>query len=139
MASKLFHAVVGFGIALGSTTVGCAAPSGDETSTTEAAQVAAPAPVKDRFCEVAWPTTKGGPRPEQAQDCIDPDRTCGDYPGEIFDYPQCARVDEETNACNLERPRVWLFCKEETKGHRWACPAGTVLESACDATAGASP
>jgi hypothetical protein len=75
--SRLFQAIVGFGIALGA--VGCASSESqdDEAAATEAAQT------HDPFCEVSWPTTKGGggPRPSTAQACIDPHHQCGDYPG----------------------------------------------------------
>jgi hypothetical protein len=132
MASKLFHAVVGFGIALGAMSVGCSAPAADETGTSEAAQVAAPTPEKDRFCEVAWPTTKGGPRPDYA--CIDPKEECGTYPGELFFYPQCVHVDATSGACDFERGNVWMFCKETSQAcHEWTCPAGTVPQSTCAA------
>jgi hypothetical protein len=79
--SRLFHAVVGVGIALGALSVGCAvsADPTEESNATEAAQTQG----HDPFCEVSWPTTKGGggPRPSAAQSCIDPHHQCGDYPG----------------------------------------------------------
>jgi hypothetical protein len=143
MASKLFHTVVGFGISLGAMSVGCSAPATDEAGTSEAAQVsdqtaAAPTPEKDRFCEVAWPTTKGGPRPDYA--CIDPQRECGTYPGQLFAYPQCVRVDATTHACDFERGNVWMFCKETSQScHEWTCPAGTVPQASCESTAQATP
>jgi hypothetical protein len=138
MASKLFHAVVGVGISLGAMSVGCSAPAADETGTSEAAQVAAPA--KDPFCEVAWPTTKGGPRPEHSQACIDPKHECGTYPGQLFAHPQCVYVDATTHACDFERGSVWMFCKETSATcHEWTCPTGTVLQSSCEAPSKAHP
>jgi hypothetical protein len=140
MASKLFHAVVGVGISLGAMSVGCSAPASDDTGTSEAAQVAAPTPAKDPFCEVAWPTTKGGPRPEQSQACIDPKHECGSYPGQLFAHPQCVYVDPTTHACDFERGSVWMFCKETSATcHEWTCPRGTVLQSSCEAPSETHP
>ena len=133
MASKLFHTVVSFGISLGAMSAGCSAAPAEETSQAGAAQteraVAEP-PVADRFCEVAWPTTKGGPRPEPAMACIDPARECGPYPGQLFAYPQCVPVDG-AGQCVGDGSRFWMFCKGDGDEHRWACPSGTVEGSTC--------
>jgi len=143
MTSRLFHTVVAVGLSLG-TAMGCAAESAPETAsdTAEVTTYTAPtgpttttpAPTveKDRFCEVAWPTTKGGPRPAQAQDCIDPAAACGDYPGLQFGYSNetCVRAADVTS-CDFEQGEAWQFCKANGTSHEWACPAGTVLVSEC--------
>ncbi len=136
MASKLFHAVVGFGISLGAMSVGCSASSGEESARTEAAQTESAggaqvdAGTTDRFCEVAWPTTKGGPRPQQAMECIDPQRECRPYPGTLFDYEEC-RFETADGRCDFERGAVWMFCKAGADGHDWACPSHTIVQSQC--------
>lgn len=145
MSSKLFHTVVAFGITLGAASVGCSAEPVDAPQSSEAAVVSTndseptdpkldtdktqPAAQKDRFCEVAWPTTKGGPRPTQAQACIDPDHLCGVYPGGVFSQDTCFEVEETTSTCNSKE--VWMFCKSTPAGHEWTCPVGTKKVDHC--------
>src|SRR4051794_36976897 len=127
MTSRLFHTVVGVGLSLGAMTMGCAAdPTPDtgsdtaevssygqpaEPAPTTAPTTTAPAPAgeKDRFCETAWPTTKGGPRPSLSKACIDPEGECGQYPGVHFigtrDYggDTCVRATSVTT-CDFAQP-----------------------------------
>jgi len=162
MSSKLFHTVVAFGITLGAASVGCSAEAVDapasseaavitaddkgatdtkvDTAKTEPAKTAAPGlPTdveKDRFCEVAWPTTKGGPRPDIA--CADPQHQCGTYPttnpdlaelGLWYGAKSCYRVEADGTTCNSSE--VWMFCKDTTTSHEWACPKGTIEATQC--------
>lgn len=145
MTSRLFHTVVGVGLALGATTLGCAAEQEPDAatdtagvSTYEAPVTPAPAVEADRYCEVAWPTTKGGPRPTDAQACIDPERACGTYPSEsgfFWDSETCVRtaVAGDPNTCDfsLGGGQLWLFCKDVGTSHEWACPSGTIKAREC--------
>lgn len=144
MSSKLFHTVVAFGITLGAASVGCSAEPVDTPASSESAVVTndgtyandttkvdpdTTEPVeKDRFCEVAWPTTKGGPRPTDAQACIDPKHECGDYPGDIFFHDICYEATAD-GVCNFNQ--VWMSCKDVGASHEWACPSGTLPTSQC--------
>jgi hypothetical protein len=145
MSSKLFHTVVAFGITLGAASVGCSAEPVDAPASSESAVVskdnseatdtkvdtdkAQPAAEKDRFCEVAWPTTKGGPRPAKAQACIDPQNQCGVYPGGIFSQDTCYEVAADGTTCNAKE--VWMFCKDTGTSHEWTCPSGTIKVNQC--------
>jgi hypothetical protein len=95
---------------------------------------ATPAAEKDRFCEVPWPTTKGGPRPAQSQDCIDPESECGDYPGVHhplgYSGVSCVHADA-ANVCDASQVNVWMFCKANGTRHEWTCPTGTVKVGTC--------
>jgi hypothetical protein len=159
MSSKLFHTVVAFGITLGAASVGCSAEAVDAPASSEAAVITTdkteptdtkaegkpatatppglpPAGEKDRFCEVAWPTTKGGPRPDFS--CIDPTSACGTYPSvdpdlaEIgigfWNAPTCYEVAADGNCTTKE---TWMFCKTESTSHEWACPAGLKKSTEC--------
>lgn len=143
MTSKLFHTVVAFGITLGAASAGCAAEEptpasseaavvtkdATETKPVEAGKTGEATKEKDRFCEVAWPTTKGGPRPATAQDCIDPAHDCGVYPGGTFSRDVCYEADEASTCDGRE---AWMFCKETAPGvHAWTCPKGTVKGDQC--------
>lgn len=135
MSSKLFHTVVAFGITLGAASVGCSAEAVDAPASSEAAVVSKddatqPAPAEtDRFCEVAWPTTKGGPRPAKAQACIDPNHECGVYPGGIFSQQTCFEVSADGATCSNKE--VWMFCKDTGTSKEWTCPGGTKKVDQC--------
>ena len=140
MSSKLFHTVVAFGITLGAASVGCSAepveaPASSESAVvskddTQPTETAAPTHDCDRVCEVAWPTTKGGPRPSQAQACIDPTHACGDYPGGLFSQETCYEVQADGATCNVTK-EVWMFCKDTGTSKEWTCPSGTVKVDQC--------
>ncbi len=134
MASKLFHTVVAFGITLGSMSAGCSSPE-EDVGASEAAYVAdAPStPDADRFCEVAWPTTKGGPRPTQAQACIDPKGACGAYPGPVFGAVRCLPTND-AGQCDFASERTfWMYCRTDGSEPTWVCPSGTQRGDACTA------
>lgn len=142
MTSRLFHTVVAVGLSLGAMTAGCAAEPAQETGTDTAEvstytpatePVTTPTVTPDRFCEVPWPTTKGGNKPAESQACIDPQNECGEYPGLRFGRysdETCVRAAEVT-ACDFEQGEIWMFCKDTGTTKEWKCPAGTVPVNSC--------
>lgn len=147
MTSKLFHTVVGVGIALGAMTVGCAAdPSTDSSSsaaadTTTSTDQTQPADGKtgndqDRYCTGAWPTTKRGGQVAKAQSCIDPKNECGAYPGgAVFSWDFCAKADAQNVCSDDEKTDVWKICKDTGAGPQWQCPTGFIETKSCVAPA----
>jgi hypothetical protein len=141
MTSKLFHTVVGFGIALGAATMGCSAESADgsvsanSAETTTSNDTTQPAPKADPFCEVGWPTTKGGPRPARQQACIDPQNQCGAYPGLTGLHTSrevCVKAADVHSCGTDEQDDAFMFCKDNADGtHGWACPSGTIPVDQC--------
>ena len=163
MASKLFRAVVGFGIGLGATSAACfgatdggtlggaadvvpdgststTVPSPPGTSTTDPdpdpgsrsddasadvkvvadAGVDAPKDVgADAFCDAAWPTTKGNPKPPA---CTDPNGECADAGHPDF----CIDLDD-AGACNWVSQTTAPFCVNA----EWRCLPGTTSISTC--------
>lgn len=160
MASKLFRAVVGFGIGLGATTAACfgatdggivgttaesvpdgstsTVPPSSGTSTTEPdpgptstsndaspdvkavadAGVDAPKDVgADAFCDAAWPTTKGNPKPPA---CTDPNNECSDAGPPHY----CVPVDD-AGACGFTTTAPFCVNKE------WRCQSGTIDWGTC--------
>lgn len=147
MASRLFHAVVGLGIALGTAAVGCDGP-GDEATTdtstsdyTSRIEKAVPCPEVDGgshvdagadaanvpfdpFCDVSWPTTKGnasGP-------------TCGDVSGCVLAGPSpfCAPTSDASAKTIVCEPakisgQNAAWCVDRT----WTCAPGTVRRDEC--------
>ncbi|MBX3228671.1 MAG: hypothetical protein KIT84_08465 [Labilithrix sp.] len=144
MTSRLFHTVVGVGLALGAMSMGCAAEQAPDAAT-DTAQVTSyepatepvtePAAQPDRFCEVPWPTTKGSPQPTpaQAQLCIDPQRECGSYPAQPGGWNESCvptEVAGDVTTCQFTN-EFWLFCKDTGASHEWSCPSGTIKVSEC--------
>lgn len=158
MASKLFRAVVSFGIGLGATTAAClgatddggiagsaadAVPDGSTSATPDpttgpgqgpAAQDASPdvtvvadagvdAPKDvgvDAFCDAAWPTTKGNPKPPT---CTDPNGECADAGQPHY----CMPVDD-AGACDWSSPQTTApFCVNR----EWRCLGGTKSMTEC--------
>lgn len=138
MTSKLFHTVVGVGIALGAMSVGCAAEPGSDSSssasadTTTTTNPSQPANDQDRYCSGAWPTTKRGGRPGAQQACIDPKNECGAYPGGgTFSWDFCFRADAKNVCSDDQSTNVWKICKDTSDGPKWECPTGTVEGDQC--------
>jgi hypothetical protein len=163
MASKLFRAVVGFGIGLGATTAACfgatdagivgttaenvpdgstskvPAPSSSTSSTdpgptstpppkdassdvhVHVADAAADAPKDvgaDAFCDAAWPTTKGNPKPPA---CTDPNNECVDAGAPGY----CVPVSD---AGTCEWGDTYApFCVNK----EWRCQSGTIDWGSC--------
>lgn len=144
MTSKLFHTVVGVGISLGAMSIGCAAEPGSDSSsnaaadTTQSTDQTQPAygNDQDRYCNVAWPTTKRGGAVAPAQACIDPKKECGDYPGgATFSRVWCSPVNTDGTcvADPSDRNQLWQICKDTSSGPQWECPSGTTLTYSCPA------
>lgn len=145
MTSRLFHTVVGVGLALGAMTAGCAAEQAPDVAT-DTAQVSsyesAPA-TADRFCEVPWPTTKGSRPPtlEEATLCSDPVDACGEYPtGAEGWMDSCVKTftPGDPTTCGF-LDEYLLFCKGTGKSSEWACPAGTIRATECVWESGEKP
>ncbi len=136
MASKLFHTVVGFGIALGAASLGCSAEatstdSTDESALTEPASKPAETtppchadagdagPDWSAFCDATWPTTKGGVQPFPA--CVDPNNECNR--SEVFD---CA-IALADGACKADGRATLAVCAEA----KWQCKPGRVRTEDC--------
>lgn len=166
MASKLFRAVVGFGIGLGATSAACfgatddggivgsaaeaeAAPDGSTSTTVPSppssgsstapdpdpgptandaapdvkvvtdAGVDAPKDVgADAFCDVAWPTTKGGKLPA----CSDPTGECADA-----GHPSACVSRDDAGACDWSSGTYAPICVNA----EWRCGAGRVRGDQC--------
>lgn len=138
MASKLFRAVVGVGISLGTASAAClgsSSPAPDATAD-EASTPAPPSPdagdapessadattdaLLDAFCDASWPTTKGnhagGP-------------TCGDTVDchEAGPSPYCFKqVDPVASICDTA-PVLPAWCV----GGSWQCSADGVPAEQC--------
>ena len=154
MASKLFRAVVVFGIGLGAASAACFGASSDtperttegtdaSTSTPESnasssssgsssgdpsptpdgssvadAAVDAPKDVgADAFCDAAWPTTKGNPKPPA---CVDPNGECVDAGVPEHCY---AVVDGGCDVAKMTFP----YCVNKD----WQCQPGTTNAAGC--------
>ncbi len=132
MASKLFHAVVGFGIALGGAAACVSAsdpgaPSlmtGDSGTTTSteadaAARDGAADVGADAFCDVAWPTTKGSV--PVVPECVDPEGDCADAGAPT----QCAK-SVDGGGCDHDQT-YFSVCKAGT----WECAPGRTPIAQC--------
>jgi hypothetical protein len=163
MASKLFRAVVGFGIGLGATSAACfgateggivgttaeavpdgstsAVPSPSSSGTTTADPGPGPAPTPndasfdvtvvadagvdapkdvgaDAFCDAAWPTTKGNPKPPA---CTDPNDECVDAGSPGY----CVPVGD-AGTCEWSGTFA-PFCVNQ----EWRCQPGTIDWGSC--------
>ena len=131
MASKLFHTIVGVGIAL-SAAAGCAAPGEEavrdesalsgESTPAQTAPAATPdaGPNWDAFCDASWPTTKGGVLPLPA--CIDPNHEC-----DIEEAEACAKPLGD-GVCDGDLwPQPLTVCVDK----QWTCKPGKVKASTC--------
>ncbi|MBS2012609.1 MAG: hypothetical protein JST00_06980 [Deltaproteobacteria bacterium] len=125
MASKLFGAVVGVGLAMAAgTTVACLGSDPSSTSGADSADGAAgdaPADaILDAFCDAAWPTTKGSPGGP----------TCGST-GECADAgpaPYCYRVvDPAAMKCEQNGKEVPAWCVDRA----WRCSTGSAPALEC--------
>lgn len=164
MASKLFRAVVGFGIGLGAASAAClgatdggiagttaesvpdgstsTVPSASSTGTTTDpdpippgtdasldvtpvtdAGIDAPKDVgADAFCDAAWPTTKGNPKPPA---CVDPNGECVDAGPPSHCIPVADAGD--AGSCDWGAGTSAPFCVD----NEWRCQAGTVDWGTC--------
>lgn len=143
MTSRLFHTVVGVGLALGAMSMGCAAEQTPDVAT-DTAQVTSYGPTEpvttppvtaDRFCEVPWPTTKGSrpPTPAEAEACSDPKDACGEYPTSTEGWmDSCVKTftPGDPTTCGF-LDEYLLFCKDTGTSSEWACPAGTIRATEC--------
>ena len=114
MTSKLFHSLVGVGMALGagsacSATVDHAEP---------AAATAEPLTQPEAFCDRPWPTTKGNPAPLV---CTQPSPECAKA-----GRPQLCFEAETPGACDWSKGHAAVCV-----GGRWQCPSGTTPRDAC--------
>jgi hypothetical protein len=74
----------------------------------------------DAFCDAAWPTTKGNPKPPS---CVDPNGECVD----AGPTPRCVPVDD-AGACDwtvFETTAAFCVNRE------WRCQSGTVDWGTC--------
>ena len=74
----------------------------------------------DAFCDAAWPTTKGNPKPPA---CTDPNGECTD----AGPHPRCVPLDD-AGACDwsvIETTAAFCVNKE------WRCQSGTVEWGTC--------
>jgi hypothetical protein len=117
MSSKLFHTIVGVGIALGVASLGCSNAAEEPVSSGEGAMsytgtdptsppanptppATDPGALCDAFDDTSWPTTKGGhhhPPPPPPPACIDPTGVCTAH-SQPFD---CTPVNA-AGACTFE-------------------------------------
>jgi hypothetical protein len=130
MNSKLFHTIVGVGIALGAISMtGCAEPA-DETSTSgsELQTGDKPAteqgPSRDAFDDNCWPTTKGSP--PCLPPPIDPDAACRPL-GEPF---RCVVASSPTS-CQVSSIQSARCIDEE-----WKCASGQIPLNSCECWVG---
>lgn len=165
MASKLFRAVVGFGIGLGLTSAAClgateggivgstaenvpdGSPETNSSSSSSGSSTTNPdpdavSPAKDAspdatvvvdsgidapkdvgadaFCDAAWPTTKGNPKPPS---CVDPNGDCVDAGAPM----RCVPMDD-AGACDFGAFNTYApFCVNK----EWRCQSGTVDWGTC--------
>lgn len=143
MASKLYHAIVGAGLVMGQGLAACGGETIGEASLApdvgpEAASppVSVPGPtqpdaalprpldaardvVLDAFCDAAWPTTKGSPRPSS---CIDPSGACASQGPPSRCYPSPGPLQCE----DTHHPTAQL-CESGA----WVCPTGTIKDRDC--------
>lgn len=163
MTSKLWHTLVGFGIALG-TSSACAGrsqlgdaetfrddePDGsvplpsplDAGATTIDAEPdpgdTAPDATLDPFCDVAWPPTKANPYPPQTTPCFDPLGECTDaFPIECFPMlgPKQCRVTVDGGYDRNFGRQGPLICVDGA----WTCGPGTLSWDACKCRGEGSP
>lgn len=150
MASKLFHAVVGFGISLGAATVGClgaisdsAETGGDATrsppSNTDGDTATSPPPttgdaraveaavdagrdaiVDAAFCDAAWPTTKGSAADPRS--CVDPKGECAEA-----GWPTACYKLAPDGTCDFDN----AFATTCSAGQWQPCPSGSSPAGEC--------
>ena len=140
-SSKLFHTIVAVGIALGSASaVGCASPSdGDSQAATDNALYGTndPAPANNAdagtnnpdagaFCDVPWPTTKGGLHHRPPPACIDPTHACANVAGGPV---ECAPIDAH-GVCG------WDTKISVCVNGAWVCNPGEQEVTICKCNAG---
>jgi hypothetical protein len=94
MTSRLFRAIVGVGISLGTASAACLG------AVSEGGPSTADAPgdvILDAFCDAAWPTTKGNPSGP----------TCGpiEHCAEAGPAPHCYRLVAPSTCDSKPRPR----------------------------------
>lgn len=111
MTSKLLHAIVGLGIAVGAGT-GCGGSSQspkDEANGPDTSKF-------DPFCDSTWPTTKGNPGPPA---CVDPMNEC-DIGTRLtcYESPGPMRCDGERHSA---------FCIDG----KWMCHPDTINALDC--------
>ena len=100
MSSKLLHAIVGAGIALGSSGACMNSPSGLDD------------PSPDAFCDNSWPVTKGG-EAHAFPECLDPTGECRQQEPEVA----CIRT---FGSFSCEGAIVAATCEDAA----WKCPDG---------------
>jgi hypothetical protein len=135
MASKLFHTIVGFGIALGAASLGCSASTDESGATGESALTepskeqtppcagdggADSGPDWSAFCDATWPTTKGGT--QKFPQCVDPNNECDR--AQVF---ECSESVGEDGACNADKMWTLSVCVNGT----WQCKPGRVKTESC--------
>jgi hypothetical protein len=133
MSSRLFHTIVGVGIALGAaTSVGCANATPEDATATESALSEKqatnpdPGPDADAFCDATWPTTKGAfLRPPPA--CVDPTGACQDSEERFF---PCAQSDDGQVCQSPEGDFFGQFYSVCFEGH-WQCKPGKIPSNSC--------
>lgn len=146
MSSRLFHAIVGVGVSVGTTA--CSglvdepgpSPVADARDASIARDVWQDTDAKadaasdarvifDAFCDAPWPTTKGGGRPEQRPACTNPEGRCVVVDaGWGGGQPSCIEVTGQQAppyACNGREG--WDQCFEG----QWRCPTGWLRPTEC--------
>lgn len=125
--TKLFHTIVGVGIALGAaTSVGCSsapeAPASAEAALVGDDAPRPPGPDANAFCDATWPTTKGAHlRPPPA--CIDPTGACAEQGRPI----RCVPVDNGVCAGWGWDNTFYSVCVDG----EWECKPGKIPVSDC--------
>jgi hypothetical protein len=115
MSSKLLHAIVGAGIALGSSGACMSSPTGLED------------PSPDAFCDTSWPTTKGG-EVHTFPACLDPTGECRAQGPEVA----CIRT---FGSFSCEGAIVAATCVDAA----WTCPDDWQLVDDCPCFGTAPP
>ncbi len=115
MSSRLYRAIVGVGISLGTTVGACSgalenSPDGNDTARKGA--------ILDAFCDATWPTTKGnsgGPTCGPVAACAEAGRA-----------PTCYEA-LAPSVCNADSPGSAAWCV----GDQWACSMASVTYTSC--------
>jgi hypothetical protein len=117
MASRLFRALVGVGIALGGGTAACLGSLELPAGANDAADGGADDADPSVYCDAGWPTTKT----IVPSECYDPKRECV----EAGPNPQCAHAYEDGGCLRIvQHPS---YCVQS----RWQCPEGMIPLSEC--------
>jgi hypothetical protein len=111
MTSKLLHAIVGVGIAVGAGT-GCGGSSQSADEPPEGPDLSK----FDPFCDATWPTTKGNPGPPA---CTDPMNEC--------DPAMRLYCGKSTGRMQCDYTRYSSFCIDQ----EWVCHPDHVEMTEC--------